>query len=190
MLDYLLNNYKLNIKEIWNLRSAGVYSRWKDEKGDFKVIKEIITTINPISLLDIGYGYGRLSPILSDIPFVVGMDISRKMLEFSSMHNKGKQNINIVLGDIRQMPFKNNSFSCLISVRTLNHIHPDDLQSVERELFRLCRDAVILLESDIKIKEAAYEFEHNYDQFLLEGFKQIKRKLEEHVYLRVYHKTL
>lgn len=185
-LDLMLSNYQINVEKIWNLRANEIYNRWKDEKGDFKIIEESLNALNPSSLLDIGYGYGRLAPIYKKIPFVTGMDISKSMLEKAAFHNEERNKVKLILGDIREMPFKDNIFSCLVSVRTLNHIHPDDFPKVEREIARVCRNSLILLESDIKVPGANYEFEHNYDSFLMDSFIQKKKKLEEKVYLRIF----
>ena len=185
-LELLLRNYRDNVRRIWNIRSKCIYSLWKDERGDFHSIKERLNIINPFELLDIGYGYGRISSLYAEIPFVVGMDISTIMLNIASQNSMHNPNINMVLGDIRHVPFENSSFSCIISIRTLNHIHPDDFHLAEHEINRVCRHAVILLESDIKVPGADYEFEHDYDRFLFDNFSQTKKQLQENVYLRTY----
>jgi ubiquinone/menaquinone biosynthesis C-methylase UbiE len=185
-LDLLLANYQKNVQKIWNLRANDIFMRWNHEKGDFKVIEKVLNAFNPSSLLEIGYGYGRLAPLYKKIPFVIGMDISQTMLKLSEMHNKGRNKVKTLLGDIRGLPFKDASFSCFVSVRMLNHIHPDDFSLVEQEMTRVCRNTVILLESDTKVPGADYEFEHDYDRFLKDDFRQIKNELEKHVYLRTY----
>jgi ubiquinone/menaquinone biosynthesis C-methylase UbiE len=185
-LKSLLRSYKQNVRKIWEIRSKHVYSVWKNEKGDFYSIGECLNVLKPSELLDIGFGYGRLAPLYKEISFVVGMDISRTMLALAFEHGINITNIITVLGDIRCLPFANSSFSCVISIRTLNHIHPDDFYVVEHEITRVCREAVILLESDVKVPGTDYEFEHDYDRFLHKDFRQTKKQLQEHVFLRTY----
>ena len=187
-LEQLLKNYRSNVEKIWDLRADSIYTRWGDEKGDFGYINSALNQIRPKSLLDIGFGYGRLAPVYKQFCYTVGMDISQRMLSLFKDNNKYNKKIDILLGDSRQMPFKKNSFACLVSIRTLNHIHPLDLESVQKEIARVCSGRVILIESDVKVPEAEYEFEHNYNNFLKDGFNQTKLKLEDHVFLRVYTK--
>ncbi|MGP8320937.1 MAG: class I SAM-dependent methyltransferase [Methanosarcinaceae archaeon] len=187
-LKQLLENYQTNVKKIWNLRAIDIYNRWKDETGDFKFIENVLDKLKPSSILDIGFGYGRTAPVYAKVPFVIGMDISYRMLTLAKHQKIDGKKIPLTLGDIRLLPFRDESYSCLISVRTMNHIHPNEYGLVEREISRVSRYAVILLESDVKVPNAKYEFEHDYDQFLKNSFIQSKIQLEKNVYLRTFIK--
>jgi ubiquinone/menaquinone biosynthesis C-methylase UbiE len=184
-LEILLKNYQKNVKKIWDLRATGIYEKWQYETGDFVFIKAVLDSLLPETLLDIGFGYGRLAPVYKNVPLVIGMDVSQNMLElFLGKNTENK--IPVILGDIRKTPFLDNIFDCVVSIRTLNHIHPDDFKSAEKEIFRISKRTVLLLESDIKVPDAEYEFEHDYDQFLNEEFIQTKVQLEKYIFLRTY----
>lgn len=188
-LDLLMTNYRENLKEIWDIRSEEIHDRWKNETGDFEAISAELAYFAPETLLEVGYGYGRLAPLYRRIPTVVGVDISTEMLRMAALSNANKGFISLLDCDIRALPFGNSSFQCIIAVRTLNHVHPNDLAIVESEITRVSSKVVIVLESDKKLKGARYEFEHDYDQFLKDDFTLVKKKiLEPFVYIRTYIK--
>ena len=73
--------------------------------------------LNPSGyLLDLACGSGRHSIALSaDGYMMVGLDVSRKLLKISKQHSN---EFNVVLGDIRFLPFKTGTFAAALSLDT------------------------------------------------------------------------
>jgi SAM-dependent methyltransferase len=77
------------------------------------------------SVLDIGVGTGRFAVPLLERGFrVVGIDLSRKMLDLG----RAKGATNVVLGDMRRLPFRLKSFDAVLAVHVLHLV--DDLAGV------------------------------------------------------------
>jgi ubiquinone/menaquinone biosynthesis C-methylase UbiE len=83
------------------------------------------------SVLDFGVGTGRFAKPLQDCGFeVVGIDIARRMI--AKAREKGVDNL--VRGDVRFLPFRNDCFDAAVSVHLLHLI-----EGWERALGELCR---------------------------------------------------
>ena len=69
----------------WNHRAFDVDKKWGREKNDYALLREIILSFKPHSVLDIGCGSGRLFPLYNDLKIreVVCRDISNKTLKIA-----------------------------------------------------------------------------------------------------------
>ncbi|MBY9020099.1 MAG: class I SAM-dependent methyltransferase [Candidatus Lokiarchaeota archaeon] len=114
------------------------YSKFKLLLGDFKFINRII--------LDAGCGTGLLLEFFlkSNLnkhkrkPFYIGLDISWKMLkQFLYKINKeeGFKNVNLILGDIENLPFRDEKIHSLFAVTSLQNLF--DIQRGLREILRI-----------------------------------------------------
>lgn len=93
------------------------------------------------TILDVGCG--RFSPLrmVKKDSYKVGIDhyepyISKSKEQF--IHNK------YVLGDVRALPFKSNSFDCAIATEVLEHLNKDDGLKMIREMERAAKRKIIL----------------------------------------------
>ncbi|OGH25874.1 MAG: hypothetical protein A3E68_02005 [Candidatus Levybacteria bacterium RIFCSPHIGHO2_12_FULL_39_39] len=85
-------------------------------------------------ILDLGCGFGEFAVVFFDKKVDVGIDIDPRELAVAARENKYKK---LVLGDARNLPFKDNSFATIISVSTLEHI--GSIDKVFKEAFRVLK---------------------------------------------------
>lgn len=75
------------------------------------------------SLLEIGFGSGVLLPELSErSTHLFGMDLHGQIGKVKEMLKAEGVVTNLSRGDILYLPYKNESFDCVISIATLEHI--------------------------------------------------------------------
>ncbi|HHO57100.1 MAG TPA: class I SAM-dependent methyltransferase [Thermoplasmatales archaeon] len=89
--------------------------------------EECKTFLNRIQgkCIDIGCGNGRhLIPAAEKCDMVVGLDISIKMLEMAhrNMEKSGIENVMLVMGDARHLPFPDNFFDGILFIASLHNI--------------------------------------------------------------------
>lgn len=105
-------------------------TRWKG-KGKFidalqkKLLYRILGEENITvgnSILDIGAGTGRFVLPLREAGYAMyGIDISERMIKIAK--SKAKSEIlNLITANAKAIPFKDSTFNCVISYRTLIHI--------------------------------------------------------------------
>lgn len=88
----------------------------------------------PHPILDIGCGFGEFAQAFFDAKVDVGIDIAPKDIQVAKQSGMYKK---LVLGDARKMPFKNESFSSIFSISTLEHI--PNPKKVIKEAYRLLK---------------------------------------------------
>lgn len=87
------------------------------------ILKEEDRFDSNLIVLDAGVGSGRtVEPLLDFGIQLVGIDVSKKMLEKAAEKVKGKpveRHVNLVRGDVASLPFRTNSFDRVISIHVL-----------------------------------------------------------------------
>jgi SAM-dependent methyltransferase len=138
---------------------AAVYDaeRFDDVKGRFvdrreqALIRDAIRAsgISPsASVLDLPCGTGRLTRSLVEAGFdVTGVDVSPAMLERAaartadlSMDQKPK----LVVGDAAALPFDDDSFDLVVSLRLFGHLPPPTRMAALREIRRVGQGPAVL----------------------------------------------
>jgi len=97
-------------------------------------------------ILDQGCGIGQYTFSAYKIGFqnIIGMDFSEELLKFARKNTKNlKYNIKFIKGDIRNMPFKENSFDVVISGGIVEHV-PETAKTIS-ELSRVLKKNGYLL---------------------------------------------
>lgn len=81
-------------------------------------------------ILDVGCGHGLQSEPLARHHFLIGLDLSPKMLELAKNHLRPVQ------GEAEILPFQNESFDIILAIETLQHIPQPEvfLKEVDRTL--------------------------------------------------------
>ena len=100
-------------------------------------------TIKPINILDIGCGTGHLSDMLFKLypdANITCLDISYNMLVES---NRKNSNLNYILSDAENMPFKNNKFDLIISSFTLHWCV--EIEKIFFDIHRFLKDEGLFL---------------------------------------------
>jgi ubiquinone/menaquinone biosynthesis C-methylase UbiE len=96
------------------------------------IIKNLVSNIKGISLLDIGCGTGFIIDIAKKyFDRVVGVDITREMLNRVDVSSG---NVELYLGDVSKLPFTDASFDVCTAYGFLHHL--PDLHSSFSEVFR------------------------------------------------------
>jgi len=113
-------------KEIWGKQAK----EWTDLFHNEKSMGSLPNVLKKTDkILDQGCGIGQYSFTIYKMGYknVIGMDFSPKLLKIAR-ENAKKLNykIKFVEGDIRAMPFKNNSFDAIISAGIVEHVPETD----------------------------------------------------------------
>lgn len=97
------------------------------------------------TILDVGCGTGAFPSMLklrgTEIPFIVGVDLYLPYLR----QCKDKELYNdVVLCDVRCIPFRNSSFDAVLTIDAIEHLPKEDGLNFLRQLEKLCVRQVIL----------------------------------------------
>ncbi len=94
------------------------------------------------TIVDLGCGNGRhLIPCSDHFREVVGLDISRNLLRIVKWKTKGKNNIHLIHGDLRKLPFKNDVFDAALYVASLHNIKGRDNRiKTLKEMHRILKE--------------------------------------------------
>jgi ubiquinone/menaquinone biosynthesis C-methylase UbiE len=130
---------------------------WKSERGfGADLIKEIVRALIGFEdkrVLEVGVGSGRIGfPLTKEVkPFLVGLDVSREMLELSrekmSLFN---QKFDIVLGDAENMPFSD-EFDAIVCISTMHYL-ADPGRSLT-EFSQVLKEKGVLVYGDVTLHE-------------------------------------
>lgn len=95
--------------------------------------------ISPI--LDAGCGAGSLSRLLAGAKpenTIIGIDISRESIKYAQKKLADiYRNLNLVVGDLESLPFKDSSFKYIICSEVLEHVLESKRQKVLSEFYRV-----------------------------------------------------
>ncbi len=112
-----------------------------NKKYWFNVVDTFIDYYNlskESSILDIGCAKGfMLYDFINKIPTlkIKGIDISKYAIENSIEEIKP----NLVLGDAKKLPFKDNSFDLVISINTIHNLNETDCSKALKEIERVSK---------------------------------------------------
>ena len=160
------------LRQYWELRGRSYDSEWPGFSSLTNEHKHVLSSLLQDSeasfVLEAGCGSGRISGILEKS---IGLDWSRSMI--LSCREKVKRPY--VIADIRHLPFRNNSFDCILTCEVLQHI--ENIRQVVKEFERIA-NYVICLEhfENKKLDLNAHCFQHNYPEAF--GAFQLKKYLK------------
>jgi SAM-dependent methyltransferase len=87
--------------------------------------------------IDVGTRDGHFARLLADrFPRVTALDLARPVIP--------DRRISCVAGDVRKLPFEDNSFDLVVCAEVLEHIPPTDLRDACRELARITRRRLVI----------------------------------------------
>ncbi len=119
-------------EETWQRRSI-------EDLAEQRVVMDWVTRSD--SCLEIGGGYGRITKILEPcFQSIVMVDFSRRNLATAATR-LGKTLL--MRTDARRLPFKSNSFDCIVAVRVLHHF--EHVEDVVAEMVRVAKDQATMI---------------------------------------------
>jgi ubiquinone/menaquinone biosynthesis C-methylase UbiE len=133
---------------LFDEKIARSYDRWAETPQGRKAYGlegELLLKLGDLavgqSVLEVGCGTGaHLNLFLREGMHVIGVDISPPMLR--AARQKLGKNVQLLLGDAENLPFKENSFDCVALITTLEFISNPD--RAVHEAFRVSRGKVLL----------------------------------------------
>ncbi|MEM5830343.1 MAG: class I SAM-dependent methyltransferase [Candidatus Aenigmatarchaeota archaeon] len=149
---------KLYVKDFYDT----IADSWTNIRQKFKILEKFKHLKNK-KILEVGCG--TATQLLEfEGNFLVGIDISKKMIKYA-LENSKKKNIKLFLliADARKLPLKQNSFEFVLSIATIHHIYKrKDRIKALLEILRVCKDtcliSVLKRYSSLTIKKLFVDF--------------------------------
>jgi ubiquinone/menaquinone biosynthesis C-methylase UbiE len=117
---------------------------WREQR----IIEALLTScqLRGGSLLDVPCGYGRFTPLFARLGIMaMGADVRRAMVCLARENQPGPEMSHWLQANIFALPFADNAFDCVLSIRLLHHYYSDaERIRIVRELARVSRRFVVL----------------------------------------------
>jgi len=144
-------------------------------KRETKILEKIFVSLSDksISILDVPCGYGRFSGLLLRRSInLTSADISLPMVMAARKYSApGSSNHHFVVGDIRNLPLKDNTFDYVITIRLLQHMLNSSIRhQVLRELHRVAKKMVVL-------SFYRYNFLHSIERWIRCQVKNVDKRI-------------
>jgi len=164
----------MDVEEYRKTRYKGIDQRIINKK-ERKILEKIFESIEEknISVLDIPCGYGRFSELLlkkslnltsADVSFPMVLTTRKYSPPTNSPHH-------FLVGDIKHLPLKDNSFGCIVTIRLFQHIlHSSARFQILKELHRVAKKFVIL-------SFYRYNFLHSVERWVRCRIKNVNKKI-------------
>jgi len=151
---------------------------------------EAIATQSPFdSLLEVacscGQNFFTLAPMFPDVKFA-GIDRDKEAVDEGRLllERNNISNVQLTVTDARDLSmFEDNSFDVIISCAFMLYIWPDDVESVLKEMFRVAKRKLIIMEQhqvhpegNQKYIGTYYNFKQSYPGYWLRDYKELFKK--------------
>ena len=127
---------KKNVMQYYNRISSTYNILYANEQRiKIETILKHLSLDKKFLILDLGCGTGFLfSHLNNNVKSIIGIDISRKLLEQAKRDKSHYTNIHTILADFDHLPFKNKLFNLIFAITVIqNSPHPSDtLQEIKR----------------------------------------------------------
>ncbi len=132
-------------------QTAHIYDlRYQDEqRSKFRAILNSLNIDTSSSVLDLGCGTGLLLSELRGVREIVGLDISREMLQRAKRSMGGIENTHILLGDADHVPLRSNHFDLVFAITLLQNM--PDPSSTLQEITRITKPNASIAVTVMKI---------------------------------------
>lgn len=142
-----MQHYNLTAKT-YNLQYA------EEQKVKIETALENVKLSKNSLILDSGCGTGLLFEYVADkAEMVVGLDVSKKILEQAGKHAVKFSNVHLVLADADHVPFKNEVFSHVFAITLLQNM-PNPEKTLA-EIKRVAKREAIIIVTGLKKKFSA-----------------------------------
>lgn len=154
-LGYVVRKDAVVSRAYWERRAA---ERWDadcqaaDDEVYRRALGELIREFRGLSwrsLLEVGCGFGRvLKALRAEFPHgeLVGGDFSFNQLRHGQTYLDG-QRVGLVQVEACRLPFTDRQFDVVLTAGVLIYLHPDQLEQALRELRRVARRYLVLVEN-------------------------------------------
>jgi len=144
-------------------------------KRETKILEKILVSLSDrsVSILDVPCGYGRFSELLLRNSLnLTSADISLPMVMAARKYSvASSSNHHFLVGDIRNLPLKDNTFDYVITIRLLQHMLNASIRhQVLRELHRVARKMVVL-------SFYRYNFLHSIERWIRCQIKNVDKRI-------------
>lgn len=162
-LNHSINESELDIRETeWELVWNEIYHKQGEvQKGILSTVVEAEKSFKEHKVkkvLDLGCGMGRHSIYLKEVGFDVTVcDISEKAVETTKkkFERLGYQ-LDASVCDMRELPFKNNTFDAVLCVWTAGHGTLQDMKKHAAEMLRVVKEKGIIFIDYPSIEDERY----------------------------------
>ncbi len=132
-------------------------------------------------LLDMGCGNGRHLKVALEFSYdIVGLDASRKLLDISIKKMFGKGSL--ICGDVKGLPFKEDSFDTVIYIATIHHLSEDRVDSL-KEAKRVLKPGGRILVSAWAREQDRWELEEGESDVLVPWHLEDGRIVDRYYHL-------
>lgn len=131
----------------YDFHRLGSPSRQRRHHANWRVIRRALVRAGPVdTVLDLPCGTGRFSRLVAESGArVIGSDISLAMMAVAAEVHRGVAGVGgFVQADAERLPFRDDAFDCVLSIRFLHHVDGDHRVRILRELGRVARRWVIV----------------------------------------------
>jgi ubiquinone/menaquinone biosynthesis C-methylase UbiE len=127
------------------LRFSNLLGRLVDRLEKDAILELIPNQVKTKLVIDIPCGTGRMTEMLANGDcYVVGVDVSKSMLLVAKGRLKENANVDLVLCDAEQLPFKDNVSNLILSARLMGHVPPFIRAKIIGEFSRVTKGRVIV----------------------------------------------
>lgn len=127
------------------LRFSSLLGKLVDGLEKDAILELIPNQVKTKLAIDIPCGTGRMTELLTNGDcYVVGVDVSKSMLLIAKDRLKENPNVDLVLCDAEQLPFKDNASNLLLSVRLMGHVPVRIRARIISEFSRVTKASVIV----------------------------------------------
>ncbi len=134
-MKYFLIQLKMFTADIYfNAFHKGNFVQRFWHRQKFKRVMNSIKSKNA-KILDAGCGSGVLFSLMPDSEFCVGFDMSKEQIKFAKRYSRG----GFVIGDLKNMPFKENTFDFITIIEVLEHLNKEDAIKTLNRLNKLLK---------------------------------------------------
>ncbi len=146
-MDYpAKRQYEGILAQGYDRRVIGTAIKRLESNREFNLLKELAAScLRPNAMiLDAPTGTARFLPMLQQLGHhVTGIDISRDMLKVANGRFRNGV-VALVEGDCEALPFKDETFDYVVSIRYMGHVPPQAKIKVLREFRRVSRKGLVV----------------------------------------------
>ena len=136
-------------KKSWDLNYKNLkrYNKWPYE-FIITYAKRYIKKSNNKKVLDLGCGGGNNIQFLAEEKYnIYGIDSSKTAVKLTKKQCKKKYQNQIILGDFKKLPYKNNFFDLIIDRMSITHNSEKDIEVIVNEVWRVMKKNAIFIGS-------------------------------------------